>query len=122
MDRGLYLLIYFAGVALLRTHFEKRGFEPTKRATYGFLAGTVSGLCLAFYGKIVRQSTGVEPMSLTELGLWLLVSATITAFAVQTMPKEDNRGLREILDDPENVSIKDRVRAARQKHESTHSD
>jgi Na+/proline symporter len=99
--------------------FKQREYDWRTRTKYGLFIGALLGVILTIYGNWVRHNEGSELMSLQGIFIFVVGQAVFVAVVLQKWPETDDRDVREILDDPDNVSANQRVRAARSRHEKT---
>ncbi|MBB3170220.1 hypothetical protein [Simiduia aestuariiviva] len=116
MDKFIFIAIFMLASAWLRTYFEKQHFTIVQRLARGSHIGLALGCILCLFSEYYRSMNGIPGMSGKDVLVFMALILCMGVFGSLPQAKDDAESLRELLDDPENVTPKQRMEAIRKKH------
>ena len=116
MDTLFFVAIFTFASVRMRTIYDKKKLPWNKRWFGGLSLGAIFGLLATVSGMYIRESNESGPMEAKEWALYFALFLFLGIVSVFKQPKDDAESLRELLDDPEKITPKQRVEAAKAKH------
>ena len=116
MDKFIFIAIFIFASAWLRIYFEKQHFTFVQRLARGSLLGLALGCIMYLFSVYYRSVNGIPGMSSKDVLVFMALTLCMGVFGSLPQAKDDAESLRELLDDPENITPKQRMEIIRKNH------
>lgn len=118
METFVFIGIYMFASGWFRSRLDAKDLSFKERLPKGLAFGFISGAIFLVFAIQYRSAKNIPEMGFTELGLYFCLFFFLGVFSSLRRSDDDGEDLRKLLDDPKNITPKQRMRAIREKNET----